>query len=245
MTENEGSLQKITRRFLKDQSMTDENYISEEFEEDEEYEDEVPFKDLMHDALSSKIKQFITEYFGEQLYNLEPETYLEIEKTIREDFIFASEIPDILYRYRTITDPDEFDKALAKFIPPKTSFVWQKHKNWFDRDFSNDKDDDEDTFLEDSDPIDLTEDEIRAKKIINLENEISNNTKGFAHFMKSGYDITMKEAQLFLARSASFDLSVLSPEGFDTLHNQLDLLIETLLENLEALINGKLITNKN
>jgi hypothetical protein len=223
--------------------MLEENYTSEEIEEDEEYEDEGSFRELMHDALAPVIKQFLSAYYGEPFYNLNAETYLEIEKTIRADFIFASEIPDILWRYRTITDPDEFDNALANFIPPKTSFVWPMNEHWFDRDYSNEEDDDEDDFLEDSDPVDLSDTEIRAKKIINLADEITSNTQRFAHFMKSGYDITIKAAQLFLERNASFDLSILSPEGFEKLQNELDMLVETILEDLEALINGELNAN--
>lgn len=215
--------------------MITDNNTSEELEDDEEYEKS--FTELMYEALSPKIKQFITEYYGERFFNLNSETYLEIEKTIKHDFIFADEIPNVLYRYKTITDSEKFDEALENFIPPKTPLIWQEYEHWFDRDFSDD--DDEDTFLEDSAPIDLTEDQKRAKEIIRIANEITDNTQNFAHFMKSGYEIIMKEAQLFLEHRASFDLSILSPKGFDELHNHLDTLIQTILEDLEALINGE------
>jgi hypothetical protein len=225
--------------------VTDENYTAVDFEEDEEYEEEGSVIDILYEALSPKIKQFLREYYGKQLYNLQPETYLEINKTIREGFIFASEIPDILYRNRTISDPEAFDNALAKYILPKMTIVWPRHEYWFDHEFGTDDYDDEDTFLEDSRPIDLTEDEIKAKNIITLANEITDHTQRMAHFVKTGYEIILKEAQLFLERRAIFDLAILSPEGFDKLHDQLTLLIETILEELQALIDGDLMATKN
>ncbi|HBX51341.1 MAG: hypothetical protein A2275_08135 [Bacteroidetes bacterium RIFOXYA12_FULL_35_11] len=204
-------------------------------ESEDEFEDEILFNEQLYKAISPKIKQFLVEYYGDNFYNLKPETYLEIETLIEDDILlFASEIPDILYRNRTITDEDKFDEALDNFVPDNIPINWPVIENWFDRDFSND--DDEDTFLEDSDPIDLTEDQKKAKEIVELANEMTDNTQSFAHFMKSGYEITNKKVQLFLENIASFELSILSPDGFIALQTHLNLLVSTLLENLYTIM---------
>ena len=223
--------------------MTDDNYTPEEFEDDD-YEDEKYFDELMQESLSPKVKKFLNEYYGDRFYNLEAETYREIDKTIKADFTFADEIPNILYRYRTITDEDEFDKALDNFVPSGKPVVWKKNKNWFDSDF-NEEEDDEDIFLEDSDPVDLTEEQRKAKELIEHVDDMLDFTKGFAHFMRSGQNVIMREAQLFIENRASFDLSILSPEGFEELQSQLDILVETLLEDLHGLIDGDLNGDKN
>lgn len=212
------------------------NNISEEL--DEEFEDEISFSERLYKAISPKIKQFLVNYYGNNFLNLQPETYLEIEKIIKDDIHYlADDIPGVLYRYRTITDDDKFDEAIDSFVPDNKPINWSVSKNWFDRDFSNNEDDD--TFLEDSDPIDLTDDQKRAKKIINLVDEMTNDTQNFAHFMKSGYEIAVKEVQLFLVNNASFDLFILSSEGFTELQNDIDLLISTLLEDLYSLMPEK------
>ena len=221
--------------------MTDENYTSKEFD-NYEYEDDKCFDELMRESLSPKVKKFLNEYYGERFYELDAETYREIDKTIKADFKFADEIPNILFRYRTITDEEEFDKALDNFVPSGKPIVWKKNKNWFDSDFN--EEDDEDTFLEDSDPVDLTEEQRKAKELIEHIDDMLDFTKGFAHFMRSGHDAIMKESHLFMQNCASFDLSILSPEGFEELQSQLDLLVETLLEDLHGLIDTDLNGDK-
>jgi len=213
--------------------MNTNDNISEEL--DDEFEDEISFSEQLYTAISPKIKQFLVEYYGDNFYNLKPETYLEIETLIEDDILlFASEIPDILYRNRTITDEDKFDEALDNFVPDNIPINWPVIENWFDRDFKEEEE--EDTFLEDSNPIDLTEDQKKAKEIVELANEMTENTQSFAHFMKSGYEIVIKEVQLFLKNNASFDLSILSPDGFIALQTHLDLLVSTLLEDLNTLL---------
>ncbi|HBX51553.1 MAG: hypothetical protein A2275_04955 [Bacteroidetes bacterium RIFOXYA12_FULL_35_11] len=213
--------------------MNTNDNISEEL--DDEFEDEISFSEQLYTAISPKIKQFLVEYYGDNFHNLKSETYLEIETLIEDDILlFASEIPDILYRNRTITDEDKFDEALDNFVPDNIPINWPVIENWFDRDFKEEEE--EDTFLEDSNPIDLTEDQKKAKEIVELANEMTENTQSFAHFMKSGYEIVIKEVQLFLKNNASFDLSILSPDGFIALQTHLDLLVSTLLEDLNTLL---------
>jgi hypothetical protein len=215
--------------------MIEEDKLADEPENEEQYEVSKPFHQMMYEAIAPKIKQFLSDYFGERFYVLNPETYLQIEESIKDNFIFAAEIPDILYRHRTITDDDQFEEALAKFVPPKTAIAWQKSKNWFDQDFGTGED--EDSFLEDSHNIDLTEEQQIAKKIVETVDDMIEHTRNFAHFMKSGYEITMKEAQSFMERYASFDLAILSAEGFEELNNHMGFMVEQQLEDLEAMIN--------
>ncbi len=221
--------------------MADENNTPDQFDEDGEYEDGMFFEDLMREALAPKIKQFLNSYFSERIYNLKSETYLQIEKTIKEDFMLATEIPEVLYRHSTIKDPDEFDKALTNFIPSATLIKWPQHEHWFDQDFSDEEEDN--TFLEDISPADLTPEQLMAKEIINIADEIANDSRNLAHFVKSGYEIIIKQAQLFLEENALFDLSILSPEGFEELDEEMNLLIETILENLEAIFYGDLYSD--
>ncbi len=214
---------------LKIYTMNDNANISDEFE------DGISFKESLYGAMAPKVKQFLAEYFGDSFLNLNPETYMEIEALIKEDILlYADEIPDILYRYRTITDDDLFDEALDNFVPVQAPIKWPAIENWFDRDFK--KEDDDDTFLEDSAPIDLTEEQKKAKDIINIANDITDNTQNFADFMKSAYEIIMKETQLFIENNASFDLSILSADGFVELQERLNLLVSILSEDLHTLI---------
>lgn len=211
--------------------------IPGEFNDKNTFEDSKPFHQLMQEAISPKLNQFLMDYFGESYLMLNPETYLLIEKTIKENFIFMIEIPGIFYRHRTIIETDLFDEALANFVPPKSGLVWQKHKNWFVLDFS-DKDDvnGENSFQEDNQITDLNKDQQKANEIINSANIIIEQTHHFASFLEMGYSLTMKEMQLFLEKNASFDLSILSAEGFNELHNLMNFTIVKLLEDLEALI---------
>jgi hypothetical protein len=225
--------------------MTDDINNSDNWVDEADLDAGIFFYELMHQAVSPIIKRFLNEYFGEKFYNLQSETYLEIEKTIREDFIFADEIPDILYRHSSITDDKELDKAFKNFKPSGTPIAWPKQEQWFDRELDQeDEDDTGDPFLDYTDPDDLNDEQLKAKEIINLIDEMTSNTQRSAHFMKSGYDIIMKESQLFLEKNAPFDLSVLSNEGFLELHMNLNLMIETLLEDLEEVIYGDLSGEK-
>lgn len=221
--------------------MEDEINTLNDWEDDSEYDFGILFDEFMHHALSPVIKRFLNEYYGELIYNLQTKTYLEIEKVIREDFIYADEIPDIFYRYCTIKDPAEFDKAFENYTPSKTPVPWPKKELWFDKELNQDDNDGSgDSFLDYTHPDDLSEEELKAKELIDLIDEMASDTRRSANFMKSGYEIIMKECQLFLEKNTPFDLSVLSHEGFLELQEQLNLMIETLLEDVGDVINGDL-----
>lgn len=199
-----------------------------------EWENEPSFEASLHETLSPKVKQYLLEFHGDILFDLQPETYLAIDLLIKKNISLGSVIPDILYRNRTIRDPDEFDQALDNFVPDQAPISWPLAECWFNRQFI--EDDNENTYLEDSNPIDLTEKEIKAKQIVEAANKLIEHHRNFAHFMKSGYEILNKEIQQFLEKCASFDLAILSDEGFQELQNYVYSLINTLLEELYALI---------
>jgi hypothetical protein len=208
-----------------------------EFEEDVDYG--FSFDQIFCDAISAKTKQFLFEYCGESFLNLEPETYLEIAKAIEEKTkMFGSSIPDILYQYRTIRDSDKFDEALENFVPDHKPIKWYVTDNWFNRDFSFDdgEDDEEDAFFENSNSFDLTEREMKVKEVVDIVDGIIENTRTFAHFVKSGYNVLNPEIHLFIEENALFDLSILSDEGFVRLQNHIDTLLDLLLDDLYSMV---------
>lgn len=200
-------------------------------------EEEASFEKILYDAISPKVKKFLFDFYGDQFLNLEPETFIEIDVLIKKSlYSCGEEIPDILFRNRKIWNIHEFDQALENFVPDNKPINWPKADCWFNRAFLYEDNDDYDNYLEESDPIDLNENEIRAKEIINVADELIENTRNFAYFTKSGYEILNQEIQLFLEKTASFDLSILSIEGFKTLQNRIYFEMDHLLDDLYSLM---------
>ncbi len=203
---------------------------------DEEFEYGVPYGEEFSHAISPRVKQFLFEFYGDPFLDIEPKTYKKIGVLIKKRlFSLGEDIPDILYRNRTIRNMDEFDRAFASFIPTNEPINWPTVQCWFNREFP-DNDDNEDTYLEDSDPIDLNEQEIRAKEIIKVADELIENIRNFAFFTKSGYEILNQEIHQFLENNASFDLAILSNEGFEALQKHIYLYISSMLEDLSPLM---------
>jgi hypothetical protein len=214
--------------------MKKEDQFSTEFNEDAEFETMQSFDEELYEAISPKVKQFLAEYYGDQMLELQSETYREIESIIkRRLYDFAEDIPDILFRNRIIEDMDEFEQALEKFIPENKPINWPVATYWFDKDFSHEA---EETYWEDVNPKDLTDNELRAKRIIESVNESLENTRNFADFLKTGYEVLNKEVHLFLETRASFDLAVLSAAGFEVLESHSYLNLGVLLEDLFSLM---------
>ncbi len=210
--------------------MKKEDQFSTEFNEDDEFETMQSFDEELYEAISPEVKQFLAEYYGDQLLELPSETYREIESIIkRRLFDFAEDIPDILFRNRTIKDRDEFEQALEKFIPENKPIDWPVPTYWFDRDFSHEV---EENYLEDVNPIDLTQNEQLAKKIVESTNDFFKNTQTIANYTKTGYELINQAVHQFLEKRASFDLAVLSEVGFEALESHSYLHLETLLEDL-------------
>jgi len=201
----------------------------------DEFEDEFSFKASLYKTISPKVKKFISWYFGEQFLNLNTVSYSDIEDLIKNDiYLYSDEIPDILFRHRTIKDDDLFYDCLNNFVSIKAPIKWHVTVNWFERNFKDN--DEKDTFIEDSYPIDLTDDQKKTKQIINIADEITDNTQKFAVFLNSAYKTFNSETHLFLENNAIFDLSILSADGFIELQEHIDLFITTLFEDLYELI---------
>src|SRR5690606_2029633 len=109
----------------------------------------------------------------------------ELENTIKKGFIEADIIPDLLYNHRSISH-EAFDAALETYIPTGKTFSWPRPEYWFDRNFT-DEEEEEDTFLEDSDPIDLTEEQLKAKQLIEHIDKMQEEEANFADFVKRGF----------------------------------------------------------
>ncbi len=205
------------------------------FDEETEIQSDLTFDEELYGAISPKVKQFLAEFYGDQLLALPSEAYRGIENMIRNSmFLLGDCIPDILFRNRTIENLDEFEQALEKYVPSNKPVKWPIHECWFTNDFSDA--DEEDSYLEDTDPIDLSESELHAKQIIESANEFIDNTQKFADFTKAGYERLNQEVHLFLEKRASFDLEILSARGFEELQAAIYLHLDTLIEDLFSLI---------
>lgn len=205
------------------------------FSEEEEY---YSFGDELYDALSPCIKRFLTDYYGKAFYNFDAETYRSIESIISEELkLYGNNIPDILYRYRTITDEDKWEEALEKFERKITRFTWPENEKWYHRDFTGEDNNDDDIFLDGISESELTNDEKKAKNIVDVANNMMDYTTSFADFMKKGCGDFIISIQTFIEDTCSFDLSILSSEGFKELQKDFDMMAEIIFEDLFGLLN--------
>jgi len=197
--------------------------------------DKESFEYETYQVLAPVIKTFLSAYFGERLLHLEPEAYSEIETAIKKNIYYnANSIPDILYNHCTIKNYDDWDKAFDNFKNDKLPVPWHDTQHWFERDFG--ADDDEDTFLENAYDFELTENQQKAKNIVEAADSIINNTQNLALFMRAGYQVLNAATRQFLNDFAIFDLKYLSDDGFIDLQKQMDMMNEMLLEDLSAII---------
>jgi len=212
--------------------MEEETTLPADELEDEEYEEWVYYGTKMHEAMAPIVKKFLVDYFGERMYNLEPETYREVDEIIRIGFEFADDIPDYLRRHRTIKDEDLWEEAYNNFDRKDAKFAWQRKPQWYDRVYPNDDDDD---FLEGIPESELTEEQKIAKELVECVDKIISVHNGFSAFMKQGCDIIIPAMQKFIESNASFDLSILSPEGWEQVQNELNVIADYLFDHLDLL----------
>lgn len=209
-------------------------------DDDDDYDDDyeyVPFYTMVQQAIGPKVKQYLSDYYGERMEKLEAETYLEIENTIKEGFIIAEMIPEIFYKNRNITN-EAFDIAIETYTRSDKIFNWPRPKYWFDRDFSSD--DDDDRFLEDSDPIDLTEEQRWAKKTVELIDKMQDEEAAFANFVKKGFEILSLDMQQYLVKTSIFDLEVLTEKGFEEVQECIYYIISDLLDGVYRVVETDL-----
>jgi len=200
--------------------------------EDEEYEEWVYYGTKMHEAMAPIVKKFLVDYFGERMYNLEPDTYREVDEIIKDAFMFGDSIPDHLRAHRTIKDEDLWEEAYNNFNRKDAKFLWQRKPQWYDRVYVND---DDGEFLEDIPESELTEEQQSAKKVIESVDNLINFHIGFSAFMKQGCDLIIPAMQKFIESNASFDLSILSPEGYEQVQNDLEGIGDYLFDHLDLL----------
>ena len=206
--------------------------------ENESIFDEESYYYEVYLALDPVIKAFLSSYFGERLLHLEPEAYSDIEAAIKNNIHYtADSIPDILYNHCTIKDSDEWDKALENFKNDNLPIPWYDAERWFDRKFRfEDKDEDEDTFLEEAYEFELTEDQQKAKEAIEIVDAIVNDAQNLTIFMRTGFPVLKAATRQFLINRCIFDLKHLSHDGFIALQNRTDMMNEMILEDLHAII---------
>jgi|GEM_PF-1531100 len=217
--------------------------------EDDDYDDDdyefVSFGTEMGQDLSANVKQFLADYYGDKMAELDSETYVDIEEIIKEAFYYECDgIPDLLYNNRTITH-QEFDEFYENYKYTPKSFEWPARKEeWFDRTFGEDDEEDEhkdfETYLKESDPIDLNEQEQAIKNIIDAADNMLDWHSGFADFTKKGYDKLSPEIQQYMDKRIALDLEVLTAEGFVKLQETIFWLITEMLDKLYGTIEADL-----
>lgn len=200
--------------------------------DDKESEECVCFITLMHQSMAPIIKKFLVDYFGARMYNLEAETYREIDEIIKDAFIFGEDIPLHLNTHRTIKDEDLREEAYANFNHVDAKFVWQKIRQWCDREYAND---DDDKFQEGIFESELTEEQKIAKELIEGVDKMINFPIGFSAFIKQGCELIIPIMQKFMEDTVSFDLSILSPEGYELVQNDLEEIATYLFDRLDFL----------
>ena len=208
--------------------------------ENESLFDEESFYYEVYQALNPVIKTFLSSYFGERLLHLEPEAYSDIEAAIKKNIHYNADfLPDILYNHCTIKDSEEWDKALENFKKDNLPIPWHDAEQWFDGKFcfdNKDEDDDEETLLEDAYEFELTEDQQKAKRVIEIVDTIVNDAQNLTIFMRTGFPVLKAATRQFLIDTCIFDLKYLSDEGFIELQNLTDTMNEMILEDLHAII---------
>ncbi|MEZ4802851.1 MAG: hypothetical protein R2797_08755 [Gelidibacter sp.] len=232
-----------------DDDNDDDDFDDDDYDDYEEWEtDENDFKlgefgVMMGMNLGSNVKEYLAEYYGEDVMaNLEPETYLEIEKIIKDYFYYeCMDIPDILYNNRSITH-EELEAYEEAYVYTPKSFDWPKRTGeWFERDFSEYNDDDEnedlETYLKESDPIDLTEDEKKIRKVIEAADNLIDGHAAFADFTKRGYQKLSVEFLQYLDKRLALDLEVTTEEGFKKIEETVYFLITEMLNELYGAVN--------
>ena len=214
--------------------MNDNIDYSEDFE-DEDYEEWVYFHEELQKAISPLVKMVLNKYFGPQLFNLQSETYLQIEKAVEEDFIFVDNVPDIFYNNRITEDEVEEERLYSEFIASGKKIMWVDEIQWFE-DILEDEEDYSMDFLQDIDPYILSEND---KKVIDLVTEAGSLLEDharMAHFTRFGYYPILKAIRKYMEKENVFDLANLSEKGFVELQDTIDMFISTLLENLYRIV---------
>jgi hypothetical protein len=205
-------------------NIEDEEDYKEDYEED--YEEQPSFGETLCINIAPPIKQFLINYLGDALNDAPAQTFRAIEQLIKDNILlFANQIPEDLYRYRTITDSNKWDDALADFKRNEDAvFPWPQKEKWYNIPDNEDEEDDADN------------DELpaEAKKVIIAVDKFLDDHNKFKTFMQQSCPIIIKEIQQYVEKCAVFDLTILSAEGYIAVQTTITMLAETLAEDLHA-----------
>jgi len=211
--------------------MEEETTLSADKSEDGEDEKWGSFDTKIHDAMSPMIKKFLVDYFGDQLYDLESDTYREIDEIIRKEFVFSDRIADDLNNYRTIKDDELWQEAFNNFNPKDAKFGWQKLSYWEENGYLNEKD-----FLIINREPERTEEQKKELEKIRCANIIFDVHDRFTEYMQQGRDLIMPDIQKYIEDTASFDLTILPPVGYKELQYDLEDIVGNLFDRLYMII---------
>jgi len=207
--------------------MEAETTLSANKSEDGEYEKWGAFDTKMCDALAPVIKKYLVDFLGERLYDLESETYREIDENITKEFVFGDRIADNLNKYRTITDDELWDVAYNNFNRKDAKFAWQVVYPWdgtineYNKDFII--------------KIPQSEENRRLREKL-AENgcvdKIFFEPDIFTTYMRQGRDLIMPAIQKYIEDTASFDLTILSLKGYIMLQCDLEEITGNIFDRL-------------
>lgn len=205
--------------------------LSAKKSEDGEYEKWGAFDTKMRDALAPIVKKYLVDFFGERLYDLESETYREIDENIRKEFVFGDRIADNLNKYRTIIDDELWDDAYNNFNRKDAKFAWQVVYPWdgtvneYNKDFII--------------KIPQSEENIRLQKEIAESGCFDNvvfEPDIFTSYMVKGRDLLIPAIQKYIEDTASFDLTILSLKGYFMLQYDLEEITGNIFDSLFEII---------
>ena len=94
--------------------------------------------------------------------------------------------------------------------------------------------------MEDIPESELTEDQKLAKEVVETADNILRFHYEFGTFMKNGCHVLVPAMQTYIQEVASFDLYILSPEGFILLKRRLEMMAEITFEHLYDLLRESL-----
>jgi len=189
------------------------------------------FDTMMHDAIAPMIKKFLVDYFGDQLYDLESDTYREIDEIIRKEFVFSDRIADDLNNYRTIKDDELWQEAFNNFNRKDAKFGWQKLSYWQENGYLNEKD-----FLIINREPERTEEIKKELEKIRNSNIVFELHDRFTEYMRQGRDLIMPDIQKYIEDIASFDLTILPPMGYKELQYDLEDIVGNIFDRLYEII---------
>ena len=199
--------------------------------EDGEYEKWGAFDKKMRDALAPIIKKYLVDFFGERLYDLESETYREIDENITKEFVFGDRIADDLNNYCAIKDDELWQEAFNNFNPKDAKFGWQKLSYWEENGYLNEKD-----FLIINREPERTEEINKELEKIRFANIVFEVHDRFTEYMQQGRDLIMPDIQKYIEDIASFDLTILPPMGYKELQYDLEDIVGNIFDRLYEII---------